>query len=98
MCKLLLVLTLAVLGAEVKRHSNLRFLQGGQQFSLQPDTTSTPPQYVPATDSPQFDPTDLDEWWELRSEYPDAGFVRQTYEDAYDVDDASDIQWIVSSS
>lgn len=98
MRKLLLVLVLVVLGSGLKRHSNLRFLQGGQQFSLQPDTASVPPQLVPANDSPRFDPSDQDEWWELRSEYPDAGFVRDRYEDTYDVDDTSDIQWVVSSS
>jgi len=98
MRKLLLVLALAVLGTELQRHNNLRFLQSGQQISLQSDTASAPPQMVPASDSPRFDPSDQDEWWELRSAYPDVDFIRDRYEDAYDVDDTSDIQWVVSSS
>lgn len=93
-----ILLVFALLTTTMARHGNLRMLQRGEQVPLQPDTSTTPPQYVPASDSPQFDVSDRDEWWELKSDYPDPGFIREAYQDAYDVDDASDIQWVVTGS
>lgn len=99
----LLVLLLAVslcVHSRLAVPSKLSLLQGRQtlqQVVLQPDTADAPPAYVPATTSAQFDQDDSDQWWELRSQFPDPQFMGDTYEDAYDRDDYSEIVWNVNS-